>query len=227
MFAHILVLSFDFKWSHYFNSMTKFSEFFFSFSLQQWELIVLNKLKWNISSVTPLDFLEHLLVRLPINKQHTDVSQIKKHAQAFISLAARGKFTDKVEFIFVLSNSGHYIVAHETGNEIKLSMKMKSSILFSVLMHTADSTSSCHLFPSYARWPVRNPFLCIHFNFYIAFNCRPSKATVKIIVNTAIMPCLLQVDWVIWIFEYQREKKNRSRCGISTIAKLPGQKYYP
>ncbi|XP_055300323.1 G1/S-specific cyclin-D2 [Sitodiplosis mosellana] len=57
--------------------------------LIQWELIVLNKLKWNISSVTPLDFLEHLLVRLPINKQHTDVSKIKKHAQAFISLAAR------------------------------------------------------------------------------------------------------------------------------------------
>lgn len=82
--------------------MTKFSKFFY-ISLQQWELIVLNKLKWNISSVTPLDFLEHLLVRLPINKQHTDVSQIKKHAQAFISLAARGKF--KIEFIFVLSNS--------------------------------------------------------------------------------------------------------------------------
>lgn len=75
----------QFQWLNFFNN-------FFFFFLQQWELIVLNKLKWNISSVTPLDFLEHLLVRLPINKQHTDVSKIKKHAQAFISLAARGKF---------------------------------------------------------------------------------------------------------------------------------------
>lgn len=41
--------------------------------------------------MTPLDFLEHLLVRLPINKRHIDISKIKKHAQAFISLAARGK----------------------------------------------------------------------------------------------------------------------------------------
>lgn len=48
--------------------------------------------------MTPLDFLEHLLVRLPINKQHTDVSKIKKHAQAFISLAARGKFNIVVDF---------------------------------------------------------------------------------------------------------------------------------
>lgn len=59
---------------------------------------MLNKLKWNISSVTPLDFLEHLLVRLPINKQHTDVSKIKKHAQAFISLAARGELNIVVDF---------------------------------------------------------------------------------------------------------------------------------
>lgn len=41
--------------------------------------------------MTPLDFLEHLLVRLPISSQHTDISKIKKHAQAFISLAARGE----------------------------------------------------------------------------------------------------------------------------------------
>lgn len=81
---------------HFRTSIRKISIFLFNslyfIFLQQWELIVLNKLKWNISSVTPLDFLEHLLVRLPINKQHTDVSKIKKHAQAFISLAARGKF---------------------------------------------------------------------------------------------------------------------------------------
>lgn len=74
---------------HFYSFVSSF--FLFSLSIQQWELIVLSKLKWNISSVTPLDFLEHLLVRLPISSQHTDISKIKKHAQAFISLAARGE----------------------------------------------------------------------------------------------------------------------------------------
>lgn len=78
----------------------KNAELFISFFslfllLQQWELIVLSKLKWNISSVTPLDFLEHLLIRLPISNRHTDINKIKKHAQAFISLAARGKFLEQ------------------------------------------------------------------------------------------------------------------------------------
>ena len=55
---------------------------------------MLNRLKWDISSVTPLDFLEILLSRLPIeNKRCKDISidKIRKHAQAFISLAARGE----------------------------------------------------------------------------------------------------------------------------------------
>lgn len=78
--------------------------FFLSRFLQQWELIVLSKLKWNISSVTPLDFLEHLLVRLPISSQHTDISKIKKHAQAFISLAARGKLNERSAHTHILKS---------------------------------------------------------------------------------------------------------------------------
>lgn len=60
--------------------------------LIRWELLVLNRLKWDVSTVTPLDFLELLLCRLPIeNKKCHDISieKVRKHAQAFISLTAR------------------------------------------------------------------------------------------------------------------------------------------
>ncbi len=71
------------------------SKLIFIFILfQHWELIVLSRLKWDISSITPLDFLELLLRRLPITHRNcTDINldKIRKHAQAFISLAARGE----------------------------------------------------------------------------------------------------------------------------------------
>ncbi|XP_055615131.1 G1/S-specific cyclin-D2 [Toxorhynchites rutilus septentrionalis] len=58
----------------------------------RWELLVLSRLKWDVSTVTPLDFLELLICRLPIeNKKCHDISieKVRKHSQAFISLAAR------------------------------------------------------------------------------------------------------------------------------------------
>lgn len=75
---------------------------------QHWELIVLSRLKWDISSITPLDFLELLLSRLPITHRNcTDINldKIRKHAQAFISLAARGEQNhfNFVQYIFRIS----------------------------------------------------------------------------------------------------------------------------
>lgn len=72
-------------------------EFTFSFSCflsQDTELLVLGCLKWDVSCVTPLDFIDLIISRLPIiNKNCTDIDpeKIRKHAQAFISLAVRGK----------------------------------------------------------------------------------------------------------------------------------------
>lgn len=65
------------------------------FSLQKWELFVLSRLGWDLSCVTPLDFLELLLIRLPIRSADypdLDVDKVRQHAQAFISLAAKGTF---------------------------------------------------------------------------------------------------------------------------------------
>jgi hypothetical protein len=50
-----------------------------------------------VSCVTPLDFLDIIISRLPIiNKNCTDIDpeKIRKHAQAFISLAVRGEFAE-------------------------------------------------------------------------------------------------------------------------------------
>jgi cyclin D2 len=57
--------------------------------LQEWELVVLGKLKWNLAAVTPHDFIEHILRKLPQQKEK--LSLIRKHAQTFIALCATGE----------------------------------------------------------------------------------------------------------------------------------------
>ncbi|KPP58704.1 hypothetical protein Z043_123447, partial [Scleropages formosus] len=54
--------------------------------LLQMELLALNKLKWDLASVTAHDFIEHFLSKLPV---HQDTKQIlRKHAQTFVALCA-------------------------------------------------------------------------------------------------------------------------------------------
>ncbi|XP_023701650.1 G1/S-specific cyclin-D2 [Cryptotermes secundus] len=57
--------------------------------LWSWELLVLSKLKWDIAAVTPQDFLQHILVRLPIDRNTWDAHMIHRHAQTFIALSTR------------------------------------------------------------------------------------------------------------------------------------------
>jgi len=58
-------------------------------SLQEWELVVLGKLKWNLAAVTPNDFIEHIVMRLPLPEDK--VALIRKHVQTFIALCATGR----------------------------------------------------------------------------------------------------------------------------------------
>lgn len=58
-------------------------------SLQEWELVVLGKLKWNLAAVTPNDFIEHIVRRLPLPKDK--LALIRKHVQTFIALCATGR----------------------------------------------------------------------------------------------------------------------------------------
>lgn len=55
---------------------------------QQMELLVLNKLKWDLASPTPLDFIDHFLSQLPVNKENKSI--LRKHAQTFVALCATG-----------------------------------------------------------------------------------------------------------------------------------------
>lgn len=54
--------------------------------LLEWELVVLGKLKWNLAAVTPHDFVEPILRRLPQDNEKLPL--IRKHAQTFIALCA-------------------------------------------------------------------------------------------------------------------------------------------
>lgn len=57
-------------------------------SPQHWELLVLEKLKWDLVSVIANDFLPHILHRLPLPPDRAQL--VRKHAQTFIALCATG-----------------------------------------------------------------------------------------------------------------------------------------
>ncbi|XP_008944330.1 PREDICTED: G1/S-specific cyclin-D3, partial [Merops nubicus] len=54
--------------------------------LLDWEVLVLEKLKWDLVSVIANDFLAHILHHLPLPKDKVEL--VKKHAQTFIALCA-------------------------------------------------------------------------------------------------------------------------------------------
>ncbi|XP_034433967.1 G1/S-specific cyclin-D2-like [Hippoglossus hippoglossus] len=54
--------------------------------LLDWELVVLGKLKWNMASVIPNDFIEHIIRRLPLPKDK--LAMVRKHSLTFIALCA-------------------------------------------------------------------------------------------------------------------------------------------
>ncbi|XP_066589947.1 G1/S-specific cyclin-D2 [Prorops nasuta] len=57
--------------------------------LWRWEQLVVSKLKWELSAVTPGDFVLHILSRLPIDPRTWDSLMVRRHAQTFIALSAR------------------------------------------------------------------------------------------------------------------------------------------
>ncbi|XP_056367319.1 G1/S-specific cyclin-D3 [Oenanthe melanoleuca] len=61
--------------------------------LLHWELLVLEKLKWDLVSVIANDFLPHILHQLPLPPDRLEL--VKKHAQTFIALCA-------TDFTFVM-----------------------------------------------------------------------------------------------------------------------------
>ncbi|XP_045414192.1 G1/S-specific cyclin-D1 isoform X2 [Lemur catta] len=54
--------------------------------LLQMELLLVNKLKWNLAAMTPHDFIEHFLSKMPEAEENKQI--IRKHAQTFVALCA-------------------------------------------------------------------------------------------------------------------------------------------
>ncbi|GAB0189743.1 G1/S-specific cyclin-D1 [Grus japonensis] len=54
--------------------------------LEQMELFLVNKLKWNLAAITPHDFIEHFLTKMPLAEDTKQI--IRKHAQTFVALCA-------------------------------------------------------------------------------------------------------------------------------------------
>lgn len=111
--------------------------------LLQMELLLLNKLKWDLASVTPHDFIEHFLSKLNI---HPSTKQIlRKHAQTFVALCA----TD-VNFIasppsmvaagsVVAAVQGLYLKVQDTS----LSCQNLTNFLSRIIRSDPDCLRSC------------------------------------------------------------------------------------
>lgn len=82
-------------WKHLHSNRISFE----LFSSKGWELLVLKRLKWDVSSVVAIDYLDYLLVRLSptlikiktnkISSTSVD-SIIRRHSSTFISLCTTG-----------------------------------------------------------------------------------------------------------------------------------------
>ena len=60
-----------------------------SVAVQEWELLVLQKLRWELSSVTPLDYLDHVIPRLQLRAAAADTKQLRQMVETVICYAAQ------------------------------------------------------------------------------------------------------------------------------------------
>lgn len=71
--------------------------------LLNWEILVLNKLRWDISAIVPNDFLEYLFVRMKL-PECVDLAFVRKNAQTYISLCY-------IDFLFSSLNAPSMIAS--------------------------------------------------------------------------------------------------------------------
>ncbi len=65
-------------------------QFFFLFLslLQEWELLVLYKLQWELTAVTPLDYLDHTMPRVCPDEEEEERAELRRRAETVLVLAA-------------------------------------------------------------------------------------------------------------------------------------------
>lgn len=87
--AVCLFIASKLKEAHPFDAMNLVAYTDFSIDVQdllEWEMLVLQILKWELCAVIPHDYLHHFVSRLDVDQAHA--SQIIRHAQTFIALCA-------------------------------------------------------------------------------------------------------------------------------------------
>ena len=77
-------VGYDIHISIYFSSISSLIYLHF---IQQWEMLVVAKLNWDLNLVTAVDFVDVLLGRLGIMRD----SVLRRHAVTFVSIAVTGK----------------------------------------------------------------------------------------------------------------------------------------
>ena len=82
--------------------------FFISHYLfQHYELIVLEALQWDLSAVTPYSILDQILRSVPLEVDSTNPSNVRKHAETFVALAATEyHFTHKSPALIAVASLG-------------------------------------------------------------------------------------------------------------------------
>lgn len=86
--------AFCFKLVHHKNQYYSWINSYFDlyqsnvYVVKEWEMLVLQILKWELCAVIPHDYLHPFVSRLNVDQAHA--SQIIRHAQTFIALCATG-----------------------------------------------------------------------------------------------------------------------------------------
>jgi len=68
--------------------------------LQDWELLVLSKLKWTVTAVTGFDYVDHVLERVEWSKENP---LIRRHAHTLVGLCYTGKFSSLIQLFLEIT----------------------------------------------------------------------------------------------------------------------------
>lgn len=75
--------------------------------IMHYELIVLEALQWDLSAVTPYSILDQILRSVPLEVDSTNPSNVRKHAETFVALAATEyHFTHKSPALIAVASLG-------------------------------------------------------------------------------------------------------------------------
>lgn len=60
----------------------------FSLSFQNWELLVLSKLQWNVCAITGYDYVDQIIERCPWGNES---SLLRRHSNTLVSISYTGR----------------------------------------------------------------------------------------------------------------------------------------